>query len=384
MRDGRQAGQLRGARSHLCGGDAVSFTLPIGFRTVRYQGADQIPGHTRFAILYGPVLMAAVAPLDEKNRGDLPDFAFIDSQRKPDASSARLLKRWTYLVRIAHDPASPQDWLAPRPGQALTFSVAGQAEPYLMPYWRVDQESFTCYPVVERSGSAGGKITQLSLGQPTPAFRPACVSQRLRRFHYLFSRSDLLHGWEKGHDWINIKDVPSSLSFLSPAISCTIYRELGAIDELGEMLRKSPREGLAQMGRQAREGISVDVPSRSAVKVLCKVDRPQSPGLLRWLLKVEVLDGPAKGLTGWCAEHEVMTSPKDPSDRDEHMAEFNWERRSTRRRKERSRKLWRITGASSSRAEEHLGNAGRRANQGALGQMSRRETAPGNRERRDV
>ena len=53
------------------------------------------------------------------------------------------------------------------------------------------------------------------------------------------------------------------------------------------------------MTRQAREGISVEVPSRTAVKVLGKIDRRQSPGLLRWLLKVEVLDGPAKGLTGW-------------------------------------------------------------------------------------
>jgi DUF1680 family protein len=139
------------------GGDAVSFTLPIGFRAVRYQGADQIPGHIRHAILYGPVLMAAVAPLNEKNRVELPDFAFIDSQKQADANSAKQLKKWTYLVHIAHDPSAPQAWLAPRPGQPLTFSVAGQAEPYLMPYWRVDQESFTCYPVVERPGSVEGK-----------------------------------------------------------------------------------------------------------------------------------------------------------------------------------------------------------------------------------
>ena len=58
-----------------------------------------------------------------------------------------------------------------------------------------------------------------------------------------------------------------------------------------------------------------------------------------------------------------MTSPKDPSDRDEHMAEFNWERAQHEEKEGRSRKLWRITGASS-RAQEHLGNAGRRANQG--------------------
>ena len=143
------------------------------------------------------------------------------------------------LARAATRPGV--DLLGRRPGRAVSHAVLARrpGELHLLSSRRTLRE-------------CRGKITQLSLGQPTPAFRPACVSQRLRRFHYLFSRSDLLHGWEKGHDWINIKDVPSSLSFLSPAISCTIYRELRAIDELGEMLRKSPREGLAQMGRQAR------------------------------------------------------------------------------------------------------------------------------------
>ena len=147
----------------------------------------------------------------------------------------------------------------------------------------------------------------------------------------------------------------------SDSISCTIYRELGAIDELGEMLRKSPREGLAQMTRQAQEGISVEVPSRTAVKVLGKIDRRQSPGLLRWLLKVEVLDGPAKGLTGWCAEYQVIVSLKDPSDRDEHMAEFNWERAQRAEKKEGSRKLWQITGTSSTKRRRAPGQHGPRS-----------------------
>lgn len=130
-------------------GDSVTFTLPIGFRTVRYEGADQIPGHRRYAILYGPVLMAAVASLDDKNKVDLPDFAFLDSQKKADATSVKQLKKWTHLVRIAHDPAAPKDWLMPRPEQPLTFTVAGQTEPYLKSFWQVDTEGYTCYPVIE-------------------------------------------------------------------------------------------------------------------------------------------------------------------------------------------------------------------------------------------
>ena len=132
--------------------DLVTFTLPIGFRAVRYDGADRIPGHSRYAILYGPVLMAAVAPLNDKNRVELPDFVFLDGKKKVDEKNAKQLKKCTYLVRIAHDPAAPGDWLTPKPDEPLTFSVAGQAEPYLKPFWRVDKESFTCYPVIE-----GGK-----------------------------------------------------------------------------------------------------------------------------------------------------------------------------------------------------------------------------------
>jgi hypothetical protein len=130
-------------------GDVVTLTLPIGFRAARYEGADRIPGHSRYAVLYGPVLMAAVAPLDDKNKVALPDFVFLDKQKKVDANNVQQLKKWTCLVRIAHDPAVPGAWLTPKPGRPLAFSVAGQAEPYLEPFWQVDNESYTCYPVIE-------------------------------------------------------------------------------------------------------------------------------------------------------------------------------------------------------------------------------------------
>ena len=130
-------------------GDTVTFTLPIGFRAVPYEGADRIPGHPRYAILYGPVLMAAVAPLSDKNKVELPDFVFLDNQKKVDANNIKQLKKWTYMVRIAHDPAAPKDWLTPKADQPLAFSVIGQAEPYLKPYWQIDKESFTCFPVLQ-------------------------------------------------------------------------------------------------------------------------------------------------------------------------------------------------------------------------------------------
>jgi hypothetical protein len=137
-------------------GDRVTFRLPLGFRAVRYEGADRIPGHPRYAILYGPVLMAAVAPLGDANKVALPNLMFIDN-RKVDEKNVGQLRKWTYLVRIAHDPAVPADWLIPRPDRPLTFSVAGQAAPHLKPYWQVDDESFTCYPVIECQAAATPK-----------------------------------------------------------------------------------------------------------------------------------------------------------------------------------------------------------------------------------
>ena len=116
------------------GGDTVEFTLPMDFFVTLYKGADQVPGHKRYCILYGPVLMAAVGPLGEAV--PLPDFGGK--------------KNHTYLVRITHDPAKPQEWLKPKADQPLNFAIEGQTAPCLKPYWQVESnETFTCFPVIE-------------------------------------------------------------------------------------------------------------------------------------------------------------------------------------------------------------------------------------------
>ncbi|MGA7701639.1 MAG: beta-L-arabinofuranosidase domain-containing protein, partial [Thermoguttaceae bacterium] len=80
------------------GGDRVEFTLPMDLVATPYKGADQVPQHKRYGILYGPVLMAAVGPLGE-------------AVPRPDFGGK---KNHTYLVRIAHDPAKLQEWLKPK------------------------------------------------------------------------------------------------------------------------------------------------------------------------------------------------------------------------------------------------------------------------------
>jgi hypothetical protein len=103
-------------------GDTVTFTLPMDFRVTRYTGADQISGHERYALEYGPILMAAVGPLGK----DMP-------------------------VEIAHDPARPRDWLIPKSDEPLHFAIEGDPEHSLQPYWQVADQSFTCFPVLDHT-----------------------------------------------------------------------------------------------------------------------------------------------------------------------------------------------------------------------------------------
>ena len=100
-------------------GDVIQFRLPIALRAERYTGLDQIPGHARFAVSYGPVLLAAVGAPEVRLR--------LDEVKEP----ADLEKR-----------------LKPKPGEALHFTVEKTPGIEFMPYWLVDQEPFNCFPAV--------------------------------------------------------------------------------------------------------------------------------------------------------------------------------------------------------------------------------------------
>jgi len=101
-------------------GDQVSFTLPAGFAVTEYKGTDQIAGHKRYSLSWGPLLYAAVGSKDAVLQ--LP------------AGSA---------------PVELGRHLTAKPGAPLQFAVAGHPGVTFMPYWQVSQEEFTCFPVID-------------------------------------------------------------------------------------------------------------------------------------------------------------------------------------------------------------------------------------------
>jgi len=101
-------------------GDTVAFTLPVGLVLTEYKGEDQIPGHKRYSLTYGPLLYAAVGTKDvvlHLSDGDKPEN----------------------LVQQ----------LTPKPDTPLHFTVTDNPDIVYMPYWQIDKEEFTCFPVID-------------------------------------------------------------------------------------------------------------------------------------------------------------------------------------------------------------------------------------------
>jgi hypothetical protein len=101
-------------------GDTVRFALPMQLRLTRYTGLDKIEGHERFALEYGPILMALIG-------SDSATLKVPGGRRHEDV-----------LNRIKQDPDRP-----------LHFTIDGHPEFTYIPYWQVLSEPFTCYPVIE-------------------------------------------------------------------------------------------------------------------------------------------------------------------------------------------------------------------------------------------
>ena len=100
-------------------GDTVRFTLPMQLKLTRYTGLDKIEGHERFALEYGPVLLALVGS----------DSAVLK------AAGGR---HEDILRQIKQDPERP-----------LHFTVDGHPEFRYIPYWQVVTEPFTCFPAID-------------------------------------------------------------------------------------------------------------------------------------------------------------------------------------------------------------------------------------------
>jgi DUF1680 family protein len=100
-------------------GDAISFSLPMGFRMTLYTGEERDPLHERYALEYGPVLMAYVSFKDQKDELVL------------NVSPEKLIKS-----------------LREVPEKPLHFTVNSDKNFEYMPYLEVQEESFTCFPSI--------------------------------------------------------------------------------------------------------------------------------------------------------------------------------------------------------------------------------------------
>jgi uncharacterized protein len=98
-------------------GDEISFRLPMKFKMTQYTGAEEDPDRKRYAVEYGPLLMAFVNMKDKNEKLSLP----VDAKQ--------LLKS-----------------LRPIPGKPLHYTINGADGFEYMPYYEVQNEPFTCFP----------------------------------------------------------------------------------------------------------------------------------------------------------------------------------------------------------------------------------------------
>lgn len=106
-------------------GDTISFSLPLAFKLTKYPGIDQIAGRERFSLEYGPLLMAALGAADA--------IIAIEGNASPAEAISRL---------------------QPKPGQPLHFVLPMRiisAETVWVPYFEIQEESFSCFPCIQSS-----------------------------------------------------------------------------------------------------------------------------------------------------------------------------------------------------------------------------------------
>ena len=129
-------------------GDTINFTLPMDFRLSLYTGMDQADGDLRYALEYGPILMAVVAANEGDNGHSDSDKAAISARDIPYSTQVQL----DAVVSDTRLPVTADDLtrrLKAIEKQPLHFAIEGDPHHKYMPYWQINEELFTCFPVLK-------------------------------------------------------------------------------------------------------------------------------------------------------------------------------------------------------------------------------------------
>lgn len=131
-------------------GDVIAFTLPMTIALHEYMGESQIAGEKRYALTYGPILLAAkgVPNANYKQHGNQPVL---------------MLPVW----------ASELTGLLQK-GEGLTFSIAGVKGYTFVPYYSIQNQYISVFPVLHGAGAEPTKPPE----QATPTKLPAQPSGR--------------------------------------------------------------------------------------------------------------------------------------------------------------------------------------------------------------
>jgi uncharacterized protein len=98
--------------------DEISFTVPMKFTVTKYSGEEKEDGYDRYALEYGPLLMAYVNLKDQNEKIILP------------VNPEKLVKSLKLL-----------------PGKPLHYTADEKSDFEYMPYFEVQEEIFSCYPL---------------------------------------------------------------------------------------------------------------------------------------------------------------------------------------------------------------------------------------------
>ena len=109
------------------------------------------PDH-RAALFYGPVLLSLVGPLGSELAAEPSDIVMLNTAMMNQfrgRSPEEMASHDYHVPVIAATHETLPILLTPR-SEPLHFDVKGHPQHRYMPYWQVAEETFTCFPVVEK------------------------------------------------------------------------------------------------------------------------------------------------------------------------------------------------------------------------------------------
>ncbi|MHB1767964.1 MAG: beta-L-arabinofuranosidase domain-containing protein, partial [Phycisphaerae bacterium] len=143
-------------------GDTITFTLPMATRPSLYTGMDQLPNGLRYGLEYGPILLAVV-PADVADNVGKPPAPATRKQRA-FAHNLNIGVSWStdgvvWPVNLPVTAEEIGDRLRPVAGMPLHFAIEGVPQYQFVPYFEIDKESFTCFPVLKTPVSYPAETT---------------------------------------------------------------------------------------------------------------------------------------------------------------------------------------------------------------------------------